>query len=102
MIDLLEKLIIKNYKRQYAMQIVMCSQMSAVHVDSFEHVEENAKKYGLNYLIASDDFLYIQKVEEKLNVDAIIEDKEEILFEWLLPEEKEEFFTVLTNYLLVS
>jgi kynurenine formamidase len=102
MIELLEKLIIKHHKRQYAMQIVMCSPMSAVHVDSFSHVEEEAKKYGLSYLIASDDFLYIQKAEDKLNVDAIIEDKDEILFEWLTPEDTEEFFTVLTNYLLVS
>jgi len=102
MIELLEKMIIKHHKRQFAMQIVMCSPMSAVHIDSFKHVEKDAEKYGLTYLIASDEFLYIQKAEDRLNVDAIIDDREEILFEYLTPEDKEEFFTVLVNYLLVS
>lgn len=102
MIDVLERLIIKHYKRQYAMRIVMCSPMATVHVDSFQSIEEDAKKYGLTYLISSDDFLYVQKNEDKINADAVIRDRETILFEYLTQEDKEEFFTVLANYLLIS
>ena len=101
MFKALEALIIKHYKDEFAFRITSCSPLSAVHKDSFDEIKEERDKYGLSYNLSSDDFYYIEHQLKRINSDQIIKDRNEILYDYITKEDKEEFIIELTNLLLV-
>ena len=101
MFNVLEALIIKHYKDEFAFRIASCSPLSAVHQDSFDEITEEREKYGLSYRLASDDFYYLHNDSKRINSDQIIKDRNNILYDYITNEDKEDFIVELSNLLLV-
>jgi hypothetical protein len=93
--------LVDKYPKQFADWIISKCQYSLIHADSIESCEDEINKYGISYYFMSDDFYYYDADDSELNVDLILQDREELL-EFLDDSEKAEMLHDLLNYLASS
>ena len=100
MFEVLEKILMKDYSDQFAMQIILCSPLSAIHKNSMKDVQEEKEKYNITYFLSSDDFYYIDRYMTDINTEKILNDRDKILYTYITNEDKEDFIVQVSNYLL--
>jgi hypothetical protein len=96
-----EDQLLENHPKAFADWIISKCQYSLIHADYIESCEAEIEKYGISFYLMSDDFYYYDADDSVLNVDAILQDREELL-EFLEESEKSEMLHDLLNYLASS
>ena len=93
LIDAIEEMLLRWSPQEYAAMIVQGSPLSLIHNHSLPDVINEIKKYGLQYQPFDESFL--QVITHTLRTNNVLEDREEILFQWI--ESPAEFIVSTAN-----
>lgn len=96
-----EDQLLENHPKEFADWIISKCQYGLIHADTIESCESEIEKYGISFYLMSDDFYYYDAEDSVLNVELILQDREELL-EFLDESEKSEMLHDLLNYLASS
>lgn len=96
-----DKVLVDRYPKEFADLIISICTYCFIHADYIESCKDAIDKYGISHRLESDDFYHYDSGASKLNVDLIIQDREELLY-FLDESTKCEIFHGLLNHLASS
>ena len=96
-----DNVLVDRYPKEFADLIISFCIYSFIHADYIESCKDEVDKYGISHRLGSDDFYHYDAGASKLNVDLILQDREELLY-FLDESTKSELFHGLLNYLASS